>query len=667
MTAPDASSPLATVGANLRQNALSSRITSVLSASYSDLEIRDTLAILDQRQFKNTSESRRRLRLDVQEEVIRRNGEILNDFKGVADELRRVEASLTRLTATCNSMRAQINSANQTTAPVLEEAGILLTQKRDVETKQHVLGAFQKHFLLSEEDIERLTSTSEPVDEDFFMTLQKLKQIHADSRVLLESSNDRLGLSILDSSGKSLNAAFQKLYRWVQREFKTLDLENPRLSASMRRALRVLAERPALFNNSLDNFASAREETLSNSFHSALTGRGDEVVGKPIEFQAHDPLRYISDMLAWVHSATVSEREALEALFIGEGQELAAGIKEGRENDPWSRQDDGTTADDVFDGRKALNDLVSRDIAGVARQLRQRTEQVVQSQEDATIAFRIANLLSFYKGTFIKLLGEAADVLGVLTALESGAQRQFRETTADAAAHMFPLPAPWTSNLPPPFLTDALSTLSTLLKTHDSSMAAGTSTADLLTTALDPFLNGARSLWEPRSQPHRAILALNCLLATRAVLAAYPTCAPNLATIDDTLRSQAASLSTHVSQSLLQNSGLASLSNALDKLEEQDMPLRSLPLLADPTSLASIATQLDAWLPSALLDAQESLEGLQSARLARQVVEEAAGEFVSAFERVEEAVENCDEEMGGEGKLREVFPRTGEEIRVLLS
>lgn len=66
-------------------NALSTRITSVLSASYADLEIRDALETLDARGVRNTAETRRQLRLDVQKEVIQCNGEIVRDFGEVAE------------------------------------------------------------------------------------------------------------------------------------------------------------------------------------------------------------------------------------------------------------------------------------------------------------------------------------------------------------------------------------------------------------------------------------------------------------------------------------------------------------------------------------------------------------------------------------------------------
>lgn len=36
---------------------------------------------------------------------------------------------------------------------------------------------------------------------------------------------------------------------------------------------------------------------------------------RPIEMNAHDPRRYLGDMLAWLHQALASERELLISLF----------------------------------------------------------------------------------------------------------------------------------------------------------------------------------------------------------------------------------------------------------------------------------------------------------------------------------------------------------------
>lgn len=68
-----------------RSGVLANKLTNVLSASYADSEIRDALRHLDISDIQNTPENRRKIRLDVQKEVIDCNAGILDDFGAVAE------------------------------------------------------------------------------------------------------------------------------------------------------------------------------------------------------------------------------------------------------------------------------------------------------------------------------------------------------------------------------------------------------------------------------------------------------------------------------------------------------------------------------------------------------------------------------------------------------
>ncbi|EAT89882.1 conserved oligomeric golgi complex subunit 6 [Parastagonospora nodorum] len=668
-------------GASRGANALSSRITSVLSASYADLEIRDALETLDTRGVRNTAETRRQIRLDVQKEVIECNGEIVKDFGQVAEQLKRIGTAISSLNSYCADMRSHIAAANKETGPVLEEATGLINQRKQVESKQQILQAFNSHFLISDEEATVLTSTAEPVNEEFFQVLTRVKKIHHDCQVLLGTEDQRLGLEILEQSSKQLNAAFQKLYRWIQREFKTLDLENPQISASVRRSLRVLAERPTLFQSCLDSFAEARESILSDSFHSALTGSASDaehIATKPIEFQAHDPLRYVGDMLAWVHSTTVSEREALENLFISDGDEIKRSIQEGLESEPWLKDEEA----EIFDGRKALSQLVGRDLASVARVLRQRTEQVVQSHDDATLAYKIANLIGFYKGMFAKLLGTDSDVLEVFTTLEASAMRQFRANMRDyVAAVQSDIAVPPQDLSPPDFLDDALQTLKVLAKSYDTSSAGAEDQEQgfqaVLAEALDPFMSGCVNLQKGLQQPDSAVFAINCLFAAKDVLSAFTFASERVEEMEDTISEQVAQLVDYQHEYLLHESGLATLLEALEPITDDEESLKTIPEL-EPfkrDALVAASQQLDEFLPSALIDAAENLKRLKNRKMIQDITEEAAASFCEDFEVVESKIIAADDLTYDEDKedeeqepgLRDLFPRTSGEIRVLLS
>lgn len=64
---------------------LTSKVTSVLSTTHSDTEFRDALNLLDERGIQNDAETRRRVRLDLQKEVIDSNGEVIAEFGRVAE------------------------------------------------------------------------------------------------------------------------------------------------------------------------------------------------------------------------------------------------------------------------------------------------------------------------------------------------------------------------------------------------------------------------------------------------------------------------------------------------------------------------------------------------------------------------------------------------------
>lgn len=616
-------------------------------------------------------------------------------------------------------MRKHIVLAKQDTAPVLDEATSLINQKQEAETKQELLNAFMQHFIISDEDLLALTSAEVPIDDHFFDVLARVKQIHHDCEVLLGGENQRLGLEIMEKSSRNLNSAYQKLYVWIQKEFRSLNLEDPRISSSIRQALRVLAERPSLFHSCLDFFAEARDYILSEAFHYALSdavsGTGGDRSVKPIEFSAHDPVRYVGDMLAWVHSTAVSEREALEVLFVADGEELAKGIQAGLSSEPWSRidEDEETVA---FDGRKALSDLVNRDLTGVSRSLRQRVELVIQGHDDPVTCFKVVNLLSFYRTTFSRLVGQHSNLVELMQTLEKFTFDHFEtlmreQTTTLSNDH--PALTPSRDLSAPQFLLDALEGLTSLMKSHEVSFAEDTETpgenqfTPVLRVALDPFVKLAQSSAEDlQDETARTIYKTNILLTTRTTISAYPFASAThlqpLSTSISTIRINLLEIQHHY---LLASSGLQVLLEALEPYSpstsstqtktHQRQPSTNLASIItlpafQPNSLVAASQQLDDFLPSALMDATENLKRVQSAGFVKSVTEEAVEAFCRDFEFVEGMIIGADEARGislvgeggdwsgseneGEGEkgkekhsLRALFPRTTGEIRVLLS
>ncbi len=590
---------------------------------------------------------------------------------------------ITDLNNTCNEMRKEIYSAQRESAPMLEEASTLTAEKQAVETKQQLLRAFNEHFIVSEEDLTILTSSTEPVDDRFFKIVNRVKQIRKDCEVLLGTEDQSLGMELMEQTFRNLNAAFKKLYDWIQREFKTLDLEGPHINASIRRALRVLAERPTLFQNCLDFFAKAREHALSDAFHTALT---ESVTGgsiaNPIELQTHDLLRYVGDMLAWVHSTTVSEREALEGLFISDGDEIAREIQAGRDSEPWSRVDpnenEGGGSTSMFDGRKALLELVNRDLEGIGRTLKQRIEIAVRSNDDPLPVYKALNLFKFYQEIFSKLVGTPSILGHAITELQistfSHFERLLRDETSTSATEILP-----EDLSTPPFLLRASEQFKSFVNTAPD--LSGPEVTQLLSAALIPSLDQcselANAITDTTSQN---LFQLNYLFTVATTL--RPILPQNHSFLS-AAHKKVTELRTALVETqhsfLLRESGVESLLNAIRAAEaDPSSDIASLPLFS-PDALSTSAACLDDFLPSALMDLLDNLKQLTDKGLAKEIAYEAAERFCGDFEVVEEAILRGDEERleGGrvgergaeeeEVLLRDVYPRTTAEIRVLLS
>lgn len=113
--------------------------------------------------------------------------------------------------------------------------------------------------------------------------------------------------------------------RWVQAECRNIgDSDAPEVDGTLQVAVRALRERPVLFKYCAEEVATARHNALFQRFITALSRGGPGGMPRPIELHAHDPKRYINDMLAWVHQSLAGEREFVVALF-GDDKEPGQG------------------------------------------------------------------------------------------------------------------------------------------------------------------------------------------------------------------------------------------------------------------------------------------------------------------------------------------------------
>lgn len=182
-----------------------------------------------------------------------------------------------------------------------------------------------------------------------------------------------------------------------------------------------------------------RHNALFRRFISALTRGGPGGLPRPIEVHAHDPLRYVGDMLGWLHQ--VSRRNLFHLISIFSLLKLSfciliictslstppypsPEIFPYNSNQKWqalaserelvlalldpdavvdagstSRQLEKRSDNDMEKTEGDLTFVLDRIFEGVCRPFKVRVEQVLQSQPNLIIACKLSNTLEFYSYT----------------------------------------------------------------------------------------------------------------------------------------------------------------------------------------------------------------------------------------------------------------------------
>uniref|UniRef100_A0A8C2UBJ3 Component of oligomeric golgi complex 6 n=1 Tax=Coturnix japonica TaxID=93934 RepID=A0A8C2UBJ3_COTJA len=335
---------------------------------------------------------------------------------------------------------------------------------------------------------------------DFFKALGRVKQIHDDVKILLRTNQQRAGLEIMEQMALLQETSYERLYRWTQNECRTLTQESCDISPVLAQAMEALQDRPVLYKYTLDEFGTARRSAVVRGFIDALTRGGLGGTPRPIEMHSHDPLRYVGDMLAWLHQATASEKEHLEAI-------LKLVTIEGVEEN--------------------IQEVVGHITEGVCRPLKVRIEQVIVAEPGAVLLYKISNLLKFYHHTISAIVGNSAATL--LTTIEEmhllSKKIFFNSLSLHASKLMDKVELPPPDLGPSSALNQTLNLLREVLASHDSSVvpldARQADFVQVLSCVLDPLLQMCTMSASNLGTADMATFMVNSLYMMKTTLALF--------------------------------------------------------------------------------------------------------------------------------------------------
>ncbi|CAA0260652.1 unnamed protein product [Arabidopsis thaliana] len=471
---------------------LSRKLKKVLDCRTDSPDLVASLNALSSFYDENSAHARRNLRSTIEKRALQINSEFLNAADSTQIALDRVEEEVNALADCCDKIAAALSSSAATTSDIISTTERLKQELEVTTQRQEIVNCFLRDYQLSNEEIKALRE--DELNENFFQALSHVQEIHSNCKLLLRTHHQRAGLELMDMMAVYQEGAYERLCRWVQAECRKLgDTDNPEVSELLRTAVRCLKERPVLFKYCAEEVGNLRHNALFRRFISALTRGGPGGMPRPIEVHAHDPLRYVGDMLGWLHQALASERELVHALFDIDSADHKSNAKNTSENIALKA------------GETDFTFVLDRIFEGVCRPFKVRVEQVLQSQPSLIISYKLTNTLEFYSYTISDLLGRDTALCNTIGMVKDAAQKTFFDILKTRGEKLLRYPPPVAVDLsPPPAVREGVSLTLEIIENYNSMMVSASGEKPAFDPVLSALLDPIIKMCEQAAEAHKS-------------------------------------------------------------------------------------------------------------------------------------------------------------------
>merc|ERR1712086_490619 len=465
-----------------------------------------TAALTDISTFyeSNTIGNRRGLRAELERRGVGLHTQMLEAFEPVASSLTKLDESVDELSSACKAIQGRLRKVRHENSALLEASESMQEKRDTLSAKRAVVTDFFGKIFLKPDETAALVEG--PSGEGFFGALEHLQQIQHNNEVLLRVAHQRAGLEIMDQMSNQLEAAFELLYRWTVEQFQQLSAaDSGAAEGKVKRALLALRGRPALLVICFDEFITARKSVLLRQFLEALTIGGRGGMPRPIDLLAHEPTRFVGDMLAWVYEALAVEHDLVNALVEAEPA-AAAGA--------------GSAVS------HSVPSVIGTLLIELCAPLKTRLQQVLSSQSSVILCFQVSNVVDFYVHTIQTKCVGGQEQQPALTELTSVCQQSFQTALQAHLDKLLRQPPPPNSDLTPAHsIAEVISWVEQMAEVCSSSLVPDEHRFlgfdAILRSIMDPLIRACVLSSQTRGTTDGAIFMLNAVCLLLSALAGH--------------------------------------------------------------------------------------------------------------------------------------------------
>ena len=391
------------------RTSLSTRLSRVLNDSLSDATIREIFSNLQERFDKESngyvvdlielgivgSMSRKKFKGRIESELIRNQLNILKQYQPIVKQLKQIEVKLNKLNELSVQTNDKINKNFDFSNKLNLEIKDLNDNKRLIGLKKNLLISFKEKFTLNE--YEEFVLNSGDLNNEFFTTLARAERINENCSILLSLDNPQLGLKIIAKSNQMINRSIDRIVSYTNKTLGNMySLSSKSRLATLHQCFKYLRNKLNYFNSIVNTFSESRSKVLVDEFNRQVQGdfevngqgRSSSISSdsRPIYMSAHDPVRFVGDLLAYVHSVSVNESETITSIFTM-----------------------GDDNDKEFEN--IIQDVTDKILQSLSRPIKARVEQIVSTETKLSTLVQIFNLVELYNIMFTKQLGKAGNIV----------------------------------------------------------------------------------------------------------------------------------------------------------------------------------------------------------------------------------------------------------------
>lgn len=391
------------------RTSLSTRLSRVLNDSLSDATIREIFSNLQERFDKESngyvvdlielgivgSMSRKKFKGRIESELIRNQLNILKQYQPIVKQLKQIEVKLNKLNELSVQTNDKINKNFDFSNKLNLEIKDLNDNKRLIGLKKNLLISFKEKFTLNE--YEEFVLNSGDLNNEFFTTLARAERINENCSILLSLDNPQLGLKIIAKSNQMINRSIDRIVSYTNKTLGNMySLSSKSRLATLHQCFKYLQNKLNYFNSIVNTFSESRSKVLVDEFNRQVQGdfevngqgRSSSISSdsRPIYMSAHDPVRFVGDLLAYVHSVSVNESETITSIFTM-----------------------GDDNDKEFEN--IIQDVTDKILQSLSRPIKARVEQIVSTETKLSTLVQIFNLVELYNIMFTKQLGKTGNIV----------------------------------------------------------------------------------------------------------------------------------------------------------------------------------------------------------------------------------------------------------------